>query len=425
MERPSKLRIPYGFTAFTLEVKPENLIGVVRPRSPPSVNVKAEIGRALDSPLGSERLEMLARKAGRAIIVVDDYTRPLPSSRILPALLDRLEMGGIKDVTVMVATGIHRPPSNSELEALLGREVLKRTMVEVHNPDEDLTFVGTTRFGNKVYLNRSFVEADLRIVVSDISLHYFAGYGGGRKSVLPGLAGRTSITFNHRMAVLPGAEAGRLEGNPVHEDMAEAACMAGVDFALNVVLNLEGEIVKAFAGSLEEAFNAGVKVFDSLYRVKVSNPADIVVASPGGAPADINLLQSVKTLHMAVRLVKPGGVVVLVAECPEGYGSETFTEWMASHKASREVLESLEKGYELGGHAAYYTLKDVEHAHVILVSSLPGGEVREIFRMTPARSLDEALKEAYRIAGENAGVLVLPKGSSLLPVLSQQTETAL
>ena len=191
--------------------------------------------------------------------------------------------------------------------------------------------MGTTKtHGNKVYLNRTFAEADVKVLLGDVGFHYYAGYGGGRKSVLPAVSGEETIKHNHALLLHASAKTGVLAGNPVHEDMTEAAKLAKVDFMLNVVINSKGEIVKAFAGDLEQAFLEAVKLVDAMYRIVVDRRADIVVVSPGGYPADLNLYQSYKAVDNALEVVKRGGVIILVAECPEGHGNQVFYDWMST-----------------------------------------------------------------------------------------------
>jgi nickel-dependent lactate racemase len=279
-----------------------------------------------------------------------------------------------------------------------------------------LVYVGTTsKYGTKVYLNRVFAEADLKILTGDVCFHYYAGYGGGRKSVLPGVAGEETIKANHAMLLHPNAKTGVLEGNPVHEDMAEAARMAKVDFILNVVINSKGEVVRAFAGDLEQAFHEGVKLVDEMYRIPVDRRADIVVVSPGGYPADVNLFQAYKGVDSALELVKRGGVIILVAECPEGHGNQVFYDWMVRFKDLRAVEREIRRNFVLGGHKAYYLMKALQKVQIILVSAMPDYYATNIFRLKTARTVNEALNEAFKIVGENAKVWVMPYGNFSLP----------
>ena len=277
-------------------------------------------------------------------------------------------------------------------------------------------YVGKTKTqGNKVYLNRVFAEADVKVLLGDVDFHYYAGYGGGRKSVLPAVAGEETIKHNHAMLLQASAHAGTLAGNPVHEDMTEAARLAKVDFILNVVTNSKGEIVKAFAGDLEQAFNEAVKLVDEMYRVPVDNRADIVVVSPGGYPADIDLYQAYKALDNALEVVKRNGVIILVAECTEGHGNEVFYDWMMRLGELKKVEHEIKHNFAMGGHKAYYLLRALQHHPIILVSSLPDYYATSIFKVKTARAVNDALNEALKMAGSAAKVWVMPQGTFTFP----------
>ncbi|MEM2119296.1 MAG: nickel-dependent lactate racemase, partial [Candidatus Bathyarchaeia archaeon] len=245
--------------------------------------------------------------------------------------------------------------------------------------------------------------------------HYFAGYGGGRKSVLPGIAGEESVKQNHALALNANARAGILEGNPVHEDMVEAAKLARVDFVLNVVVNGRGQVVRAFSGDLEQVFSEAVKVVDEMYRLSVDRRADIVVVSAGGFPADVNLFQAYKAVDSALRVVKRGGVIVLVAECPEGHGNDAFYDWMVRFGDLKTVEREIRRNFVLGGHKAYFLLKALQNHQIILVSSMPDYYAANIFRLKTARAVNDALEEAFKIAGKDSRVWVIPYGNYTLP----------
>jgi len=213
----------------------------------------------------------------------------------------------------------------------------------------------------------------------------------------------------------PEAKTGVLEGNPVHEDMVEAAKLAKIDFIVNVVINSEGEIVKAFAGDLEQAFYEGVKLVDEMYRVQVDRKADIVVVSPGGHPADVNLFQAYKGVDNALGVVKRGGVIILVAECPEGHGNQVFYDWMVKFKDLKAVEREIKRRFVLGGHKAYYLIKALRKTQIILVSSMPDYYATNVFKLKTARAVNDALNEALSIAGKKAKVWAMPYGNFTLP----------
>jgi len=420
--------LPYGKTEVCARIPAQNLLGAIEPKEKVGVpDARAEIERALREPIASKRLSEIVKPENKVAIVVDDATRPAPSHLMVPPLLDELNSAGVKDenVTIIFGCGTHRAVTPEEATQLLGEDVVKRVKAISHDcRAKDLVYVGTTKtYGTKVYLNRVFAEADVKILTGDIGFHYYAGYGGGRKSVLPGVAGEETIKHNHAMLLNPNSKTGVLNGNPVHEDMVEAARLAKVDFILNVVCNSKGDIVKAFAGDLEQAFLEGVKLVDEMYRVQVNRKADIVVVSSGGHPADVNLFQAYKGVDAALEIVKRGGVVVLVAECPEGHGNHVFYDWMVKFGDLKAIEREIKRNFILGGQKAYYLLKALQKAQIILVSTMPDYYATNIFKLKTARGVNDALDEAFRIAGKNAKVWVMPYGNFTLPEVKSEEQS--
>jgi len=419
--------VPYGKTEVCVRVTAQNFLGSIEPKERSGVpDARAEAARALKEPINSKRLSEIVKPDHKVAIVVDDTTRPAPSYVMVPPILDELNVAGIKDdnITVIFGCGTHRPVTSEEAVRLLGDEVLKRVKAISHDcKAPDLVYVGTTqKHGTKVYLNRAFTEADVRILTGDICFHYYAGYGGGRKSVLPAVSGEETIKHNHAMILHPNAKTGVLDGNPIQEDMVEAAKLAKVDFILNVVTNSKGEVVKAFAGDLQQAFLEGVKVVDEMYRVSVDRRADIVVVSPGGHPTDVNLFQAYKGVDSALEIVKRGGVIVLVAECPEGHGNQVFYDWMVKFKDLKAVEREINRNFVLGGHKAYYLMKALQKVQIILVSSMPDYYATNIFKLKTTRAVNNALNEAFNIVGKNAKVWMMPYGNFTLPKVKQSEE---
>jgi len=412
--------LPYGKSEVCVRIPTRNFLGSIEPREKPAAaDASTEIQRALQAPLGSKRLSEIVKSESQVAIVVDDATRPAPSGLMVPPLLDELNAAGIKDenITVIFACGTHRAVKREEAVALLGDAVLARVKAVSHDcKAQNVVQVGTTqKHGTKVYLNRVFAEADVRILTGDVCFHYYAGYGGGRKSVLPGIAGEETIMHNHAMLLDANAKCGVLNENPVNEDMAEAVKMARVDFALNVVLNGRHEIVKAFAGDVEQVFAEGVKLVDEMYRVQVDRRADIVVVSPGGNPGDVNLFQAYKGVDNALEVVKRGGVIILVAEVPEGHGNQAFYDWMVKFGDLKSVEREIKRNFDVGGSKAYYFLKALQKAQIILVSSMPDYYAANIFKLKTARAVNDALNEAFNIVGKNGKVWTLPYGNFTLP----------
>jgi len=419
--------LPYGKSEVCVRVPTRNFLGSIDPREKAGVpDARAEVERALKEPWGSRRLSEIAKPESKVVVVVDDATRPAPTSLMVPLVLDELGAAGVRDenVVIIFACGTHRAVKPGEAVSLLGEAVLSRVKTLSHDcKAQDVVYVGTTqKHGTKVYLNRVFTEADVRVLTGDVCLHYYAGYGGGRKSVLPGIAGEETIKHNHAMLLEPNAKVGVLNGNPVHEDMVEAAGMAKVDFVLNVVVNSRREVVKAFAGSLERVFSEGVKAVDEMYRVQVDRRADVVVVSPGGDPADVNLFQAYKGVDNALEVVKRGGVIILVAELPEGHGNQDFYDWMVKFNDLKTVEREIRRNFVIGGYKAYFYLKAMQKAQIILVSSMPDYYAVNVFRLKTARAVNDALNEALNVVGKNGKVWALPYGNFTLPEVKASEE---
>jgi len=411
--------ISYGKTEVCARIPTRNFFGSIEPKEKAGVtDPKAEIERALSQPIGTQRLNEIAKAGDKVAIVVDDATRATPSYLMILPLLDELNKAGVKDedVTVIFGCGSHRPVNPEEKEKLVGKEALERVKTINHNyKAEDQVFLGETSHGTKVNVNKTFAEADVKVLAGDINLHYYAGYGGGRKGLLPAVSSAETIQQNHALLVHPKATTGVLEGNPVHEDMMEAAKLAKVDFILNIVTNSKKELVQAFAGDLEQAFLEGTKLVDEMYKVPIEQRANIVVVSAGGHPHDINLYQASKAIHNALEAVKRRGVIILAAECPEGHGNEAFAEWMEKFTDLKRIEKEIRKRFVLGGHKAYYLNKALQKVTIILVSVMPDCYAVNTFKMRTASAMNDALRDAFELAGKNAKVYVMPHGGDTVP----------
>jgi len=406
-----ELKLPYGMGEASFKVHENNFLGVLKPREKRGAkDPVAEISHALENPIGTKRLREIAKRGEKVAIVIDDMTRPTPSYLMLPPILSELELADVKkeDVTVVIGTGVHRAATRDEIVKLVGEYVSKLVKVINHDCDaQDLVYLGKTSFGTEVCLNKDFAEADVKILTGDVELHPYAGYGGGRKSVVPAVAGRKTIMQNHSLFLRAEQRSRR---NLVHEDMMEAAKLAKVDFILNVVLNVKNEIVKAFAGDLERAFWEGVKLVDEMYKIEVESLADILITSAGGFPFDVNFYQSIKAVFNSINAVREGGVVVLLAECKEGHGNEAFYECMLNFRDSKEAKEEIMKNFTVEGMIAHGFLKCLEKVNVILVSNLPK-RYEKAFKLRIVDEVASALKIAFDIIGKDAKVYVVPHGS--------------
>ncbi|UCE29462.1 MAG: nickel-dependent lactate racemase [Candidatus Bathyarchaeota archaeon] len=416
--------LPYGKTEVCARIPTRNFLGTIEPKEKRGVaDPRVEIVRALREPIGAEQLGEITKSGDKVAIVVDDATRTTPSYLMVPPLLDELNRAGVKDedVTVIFGCGTHRVVKPDEMKKLVGEETLNRVKTLNHDCNaKDQANLGKTSFGTKVSVNKVFANADVKILTGDVDLHYYAGYGGGRKSVLPAVSSAQTIQHNHAMLLHPKSRTGVLEGNPVHEDMVEAAKLAKVDFILNIVTNSKSELVQAFAGDLDQAFYEGVKLVDEMYKVSIKRSADIVVVSPGGNPLDINLYQAYKGVDNALEAVKRGGVIVLLAECPEGHGHDVFCDWMTRFKNLKEMEKEVKKRFRMGGHKAYYLLKVLQRHKIIFVSVMPEYYAANVFKLKTARVVNDALRDAFDIAGKNAKVWAMPLGNLTLPVVTTE-----
>lgn len=377
-----------------------------------------EVRRALMSPIGAPRLKDIVKPKEKIAIVTSDITRPMPTSVVMPVLLDELYSAGVhpEDITLVFALGSHRPHTDQEKKKLAGERAYTEILCVDSDPN-DCVHLGTTAAGTPVDITRVVAEADRRICLSNIEYHYFAGYSGGAKAIMPGVSTRAAIQSNHSMMVQEEACAGNLETNPLRKDIEEAAAVCGVDFILNVVLDEHKQIIQAVAGDVTAAHRAGCAFLDTLYQKKIQERADIVIVSQGGAPKDLNLYQTQKALDNAKHAVQDGGVIILVGSCKEGLGEKIFEEWLTGAKTPHSLIDRIQREFRLGGHKAAAIAMVLEHAEIYLVSELEPQFVRELF-MTPFATVQSAYDAATAKLGADASVIVMPYGGSTLPRVS-------
>ncbi len=409
------LDLAFGRSLVHVEVPSSNLMAVLDPVECVDECDEATILRdALARPIGTPRLRDLARPGQRVVIVTSDGTRPCPSDRLLPSVLDELNAAGVPDadITVVMALGLHRAMTPAEIEEQVGAAALRRVTVVNHDP-RDVVALGTTTAGTPIEIFRRVVQADLRVCLGNLEFHYFAGYSGGAKAIFPGCASENAVCRNHSLMVRPEAAAGRIDDNPVRADLEQAASRVGIDFILNVIVDGSHRIVGAVAGEPTLAHRAGCDLVSRRGKMSIPRLADIVLVSAGGHPTDINLYQAQKALDNAVCAVRPGGVILLVAECPEGLGNRTFAEWMTSARTPAEILERLRREFVLGGHKAAAIARAAMQAHLLFVApplasySLPGIE--------HSPTVSAALETAFERVGRDAQIVVMPRGGSVLP----------
>lgn len=346
MEQVS-ITIPCGHSFQTASVLKEKIAGMIRSNEPLNGLSEEEIIRqALANPIDSEPLSSLAKGAKRVLLISPDHTRPMPSRITIPLLLEEIRKGNSKaEIVLLVATGLHRKTTDEELKKRYGEKVVHQERIIVHdaNNESQLVYYGDLPSGGELWLNRLVSESDLVISEGFIEPHFFAGYSGGRKSILPGVAGSKSIRYNHNAGFIhsPFARQGILDTNPVHRDMAEAARKAKLRFILNVLLDSNKRIVAAVAGDSDTAHRRGCEICRES-AAKVPVPAEIVITSNGGYPLDQNLYQCVKGLTSAEACVLPGGWMILCAGLYDGHGGERFIQWFMENDSPASVLKQIQ-----------------------------------------------------------------------------------
>jgi len=417
------MKLKYGKEEVRLILPNKNILQVLNLKEQEVLsNPEEKLKYLLKNPIGSPSLKELIfqKKAQKILIIVNDITRPTPYKIILPPLLNELDEVGVnkEDIKFIIATGIHRDNSKEELSNIFGENLISTYKFINHNADSpDLHYLGKLKSGNELWVNSIVSESDFIITTGVIVPHYFAGFSGGRKSILPGICGRKTIEANHARMVHPNARAGNLKGNPVHEEMQEAAEKVGVDFNINVVTDENHKIVEIVAGELLTSWRQGVEVCKKIYLCSIEKKADVVIASAGGYPKDINVYQAQKALDNAYQAVKSGGTIILLAECSEGYGEATFENWIEEAKTPDDIIKRLKNKFVLGGHKAYSIAKLVKEVEVIFVSSLPSEKIRKLF-FIPMENISQALNYIKDKYGEDFQAYILPSGNTVLPFFS-------
>jgi nickel-dependent lactate racemase len=376
-----------------------------------------EVKRALENPIASRKLREIVKPGEKVVIVTSDITRPMPSKVVVPLVLEELALAGMSynDVTVVFGLGSHRKHTEDEKKYLVGEDIYNKVRCIDSDPS-DCKHMGFTKRGTPVDIFRDVAEADRRICLGNIEFHYFAGYSGGAKAIMPGVSTRAAIQANHSAMVKDGSIAGELDKNPVRSDIEEAASFVPIDFIVNVVLDEKKNIIKAAAGHHVHAHRKGCKFLDALYKVTIPRQADVVITTPGGYPKDINLYQAQKALDNSKNAVKDGGIIILLASCREGFGEGVFEKWMVSGKSPDEMVADIQANFELGGHKAAAIALALKKAKIYLVSDLERELVKSM-SMEPFNNMDDALKAAFKVLGDNSEVILMPSGGSTLPVV--------
>ncbi len=422
-----RVTLDYGRTGLEVELPDDRVVGplAIKPAEP-LTDPAGAVEQVLAKPTGSPALAELAQCKRSACVLVSDITRPVPNELILKPLLRTLEWAGIRrdHITLLIATGLHRPNLGDELVEMLGAEITERYRIENHHGTvkEEHSYLGTTPRGVPVWLDRRYLEAELKIATGLIEPHLMAGYSGGRKLICPGIAHIETVKVWHGPDFLehPRADCGFLDGNPVHEENTRIARMAGCDFIVNVAMDSQRRVTKVVAGDMEQAFLEGVRFVEQIVKAEIPEPVDVVVTSSAGYPLDTTFYQAVKGLTGALPIVKQGGTIILAASLSEGVGSPEFRRIMQENNSLESFHRRiLGKDYFVMDQWQLEELAKVcRRARVKVVSDgLDPTTLRSCF-VEPAASVELAVQESLTEYGPGARVAVIPKGPYVLPCLA-------
>ncbi len=415
-----KIDVPYGEKAhFNIEVPDDQLVGVYNPNSVTKPNADEAIERALANPIDSVSFDDFIDTDEKIVIIVNDGTRPTPTAQILAQIYPKIKD---KDISFIVATGVHRAPTESEYQFIFGPELYKtlshRGLIHSHDSKNDpMSYLGKSKNGTEMYLNKIVAEADRVIPISSIEPHYFAGYTGGRKSFLPGVAAYKTISENHHLALMNSARAMNLKGNPVHEDMMDAMhVLKGLNiFAIETVLDRNHDIYAVTTGDLNGSFYAGIDKAKEVFGVQIPQKADIVI-SAAPYPMDVDLYQSQKALDNGKLALNKGGILILVATCRTGIGPKPFYDLLSSEKSATAVLKKIDQSWKLGYHKAAKMAQIDTWASTWAVTQLTDQEMRNV-HFKPFHDLNVALAAAFK-QKPTGSVIVLPAGSLTVPEIN-------
>lgn len=420
-----EINLPYDKKMITARIPDKNFIGLLESKAEHFSNPYTEketVEKSLDNPIGSLPLEELAKGKKDIVLISSDHTRPVPSHIITPIILRRIRsVNKTARIRILVATGFHRPSTREELISKYGKEIVENEEIVMHisTDDSSMVKIGQLPSGGDCIINRIAAEADLLLAEGFIESHFFAGFSGGRKSVLPGIASYKTIMANHSGEFIDSSNSrtGNLTDNPIHNDMVYAAAKANLAFIVNVVLDGDKKIIGSFAGDMVEAHKVGCNFVKEIARVK-KIPCDIAVSTNGGFPLDQNIYQAVKGMTAAEATNKDSGVIIMVAGCRDGHGGEGFYENIANVKNPNEFLEAAIHTPRLETVPDQWTsqilARILVHHHIIFVSDLVDPELITSMHMEIAKTFDEALERAFEREGLNAKVTVIRDGLSVI-----------
>ncbi|MDR2485354.1 MAG: nickel-dependent lactate racemase [Treponema sp.] len=379
------------------------------------------VKQSLEHPIGTPKLSVMAEGKKKVLIIASDHTRPVPSKFIIPPMLAEIRKGNPQaDVTILVATGVHRETTKEELIDKFGPGIVKNEKIIIHDSVTSPTVnLGKLPSGGDIIINKLAIETDLLVSEGFIEPHFFAGFSGGRKSVLPGIVNRETVLYNHNADFIssPYARTGVVEDNPVHIDMLYAARTARLAFICNVVINAQKEVIFAVSGDADLAHRAGREFLAAKCQVDAI-PADIVISTNGGYPLDQNIYQAVKGMTAAEATVKKGGVIIMLAYSNDGHGGESFFNTFKQEKNLVRMTETFLKTPKnktiVDQWESQILSRVLQHAKIIYISSLPDDMIKE-FQMIPAHSIEEAMKKAEELVGNpNAAITAIPDGIAVI-----------
>ena len=422
----------YGNTQYHFEIESGDLLHILKPRHrDPIINIEEKCIEALEAPVGKLPLSQIIRPGENVLLIVSDITRAwIRTNQFLIHIINYLNNLGIpdQDISVLIALGTHRSSTEEEKKLIVGDEIYNR--VEIYDHDcfdsEQLTYLDTSSAGTPIYIHKRVLAADRVILTGGIVFHLFAGFGGGAKGMVPGVAGLDTIQHNHRLTFYEGESAGlnpdacsnKIEGNPMRQDITEICRKVNPDFLFNAVLDAEGNFIEFVAGDFEAAWLKGCDTIRQLYGIEVKEKADLIIASAGGYPKDINLYQSVKTMDNCIFGGKENSVIVLLAECSDGLGADEFLEWF-QYDTLEKMEAALKHNFTVPGYAAYKAAYVANYRKLILVSSLEEDTVRRL-GFIPSKSAEEALSLAYSFVKKHPKITLMPYGANTLPILIQE-----
>ena len=423
----TRIELPFGKGKIEAQIPEERLQGILVSRAHsyhPEFGEMRLVEKAMQHPIGSERLRDLAKGKKNIVMIASDHTRPVPSKVIMPAVLKEIKEGSPDAViTVLIATGFHRPTTREELIDKFGQEIVDREDIRfvVHESGkaEDMVEIGILPSGGRLRINRIAYEADLLMAEGFIEPHFFAGFSGGRKSVLPGVSSRETVMANHCSEFIadPHSRTGILEGNPIHKDMVWAAEKAKLAFIVNVVVDQDKKVIRAFAGHFDQAHREGCRFADQLSGVDAA-PADIVISTNGGYPLDQNVYQSVKGMTAAEATCRPGGVIIMVSSCTDGHGGQELYDTFANEKDKEKIMAGFlatDRDSTIADQWESQILCRILLKYkVIMVTEAPREMIEEM-QMDYAQDLAEAIGMADAYLGkENSKITVIPDGVSVI-----------